>query len=805
MQLNLKLTSFLIFFTLFSNAQNGIKGFICDKEGQPLSQVSISFLNSLKQLEKESHSSESGRFSQVMTPGRYHLIISHQGYETLYLDDVLVEQGFVDLDTLYLFSASQKIEAITLKANPRLIEQRADRMVMNIENSVLSDGMTALEILERAPGVKVSDDGEIQMRGKKDVAVMINGKLSYLSQKELTSLLRGTSSSSVKSIELITNPSAKFDAQGMGGLINIVLKNQRKKGFNATLNAFAGAGRKLRNGSGINLNVQREKWNLYSAYDYAFRGEEEYRQFDRFFEKLPTELQARVSKQYSVTEEPLNTHNAKFGLDYMPSSSQLISLNWSGNFGTYKNLNQGYNNILFDNGELISNSMTDNSNISTWNNHNMSLGYVHRLGEKGHELTADLDFLHAAYDADQLLISDFQRTKFQQAFISKRKNQTPSITKLAVAKIDYHHQLKENQNVEIGWKSSVMEADNNAINDTLKGAAWIRDLGTSNHFLYKEQIHAGYLNYQWKKAGWSLQAGLRAEKTLADGLLLTTVVQHKRSYLNWFPSATLARQWDVQHQTQLSYSRRINRPDYDDLNPFRYYVDAFVFYEGNPLLQPEKAHAFELNYGYGRYLNISFFYTEVAEVMTSVLTQIPEKNMTIRSVANIEGFRNVGTNINHSYQPWSYWTSINNVLIYQNHYFGAFNKEVIDNKGWSLNYQSNNSFKLPKAWQLEVNGQYLSPESDGVYRRKAMGSVSVGVQKKLMKENLTLKLSGNDVFKTMRYRTASEVGAVRMNQHFNLDSRTFILSATFKIGKDFTKERRSDPETDEMKRVRGGS
>ena len=798
MLLHQKLFLFFMFLSSLSYAQSGIKAQVVDEDNKPMAQVSIQVQNNKSQLVKELTTDTDGSFSINLPSGNYTLRLSYLGYEDTTVNGIVAENKWTDLLQVALHPDLQVIDAITIKAKKPLIEQKTDRMVINVANSVLSDGLTALEILQRSPGLNVDDDGNIIMRGKSDVAVMINGKLSYLSQKELVTLLRGTSSSSLQSVELITNPSAKFDAQGLGGIINIVMKTEKRKGFNIALNGFGGAGRKARYGTGVNMNAQINSWNFQGSYDHAYRGEEEYRSFDRFFE-------SRRSEQYSKTTEPLKTNNLKVGVDFMPNERTNLYFLWSAGFGTYNNFNHGYNNILLNTGQMTSNSLTDNANLSKWDNHNLSLGYQQRMNSRDDQLSVDIDVMKADFDANQLLIADFQKTASQNPYLSKRRNKTPSTTKLLVAKADYLIHLSNKHQLEFGVKSSFVDADNNAINDTLRGNEWVQDLQTSNHFLYEEQLHAAYLNYGLEALDWSLQAGLRMEHTDALGNQLTSQLKNPKKYTNWFPSVSLSKKISDQHQLQLSYSRRINRPDYDNLNPFRYYVDAFVYFVGNPLLQPELANAYELNYSFKNNLHLSFFYTDVKNVMTPVLTQVPEENLTIRTVANVKGFKNKGMNLNHSFKPVNLWTSINNLSLYENYYFGAFNQDVIDNRGWSMSVQSNNSFALPKQWTLELNGQFNSAESDGVFKRKPTGFVSLGVQKKLMNDKLTLKLVGNDLFKTMQYRTTSNVGSVRMNQHFNLDSRTFIFSLSLRLGKELKGAAKDKGPSEEQSRVRGGS
>lgn len=804
MLLQIKLCTLLLLFSVTLHAQSIVNGRVHDENNAPLSQVTVSIKLISNQTQKSISTDKNGSFSFELPYGNYDLIISYLGYSNFIREDILVVSKQVNLGNITLLPSAQSLEEIEIKGERKLIERLSDRMVINIENSILADGMTALEILQRAPAVKVDDDGNISMRGKSDVAVMINGKLSYLSPRDLATLLKGTSSSSIKSVELITNPSAKYDAQGMGGMINIVMKNDKKAGFNLSVNSYGGAGRKERYGAGFNLNSQKDNWNFILGFDKGFRGEEEFRTLNRFFERNPSESLARKSIQYSHTNEPLKTNNAKAGVDFQANEKLSLGIGWTGSFGTYKNFNEGYNNILFSNEELISNSLTNNSNISKWNTHTLMANLQQKIGSNDNLLSADFEYLHAHYKADQQLISDFQKTIHQPAFLSKRKNQTPSITQLYVGKLDYLQYINSHQRLELGWKSSFMNADNNAINDTLKVGNWVNDGSTSNHFLYNENIHAGYVNYHLESNNWNFTAGIRVENTYSLGNQLTSNLQNERKYTNWFPSTSITRKIGEKHSVQFSYSKRVNRPDYEDLNPFRYYIDAFVFYEGNPLLQPELANAFELNYSFGKNLHASFYYTDVKDVMTSVLTQLPAQNVTIRTIANIEGFRNKGVNINHSYSPINFWTSINNANIFENHYFGKFNNESIDNREWSYAIQSNNIFKLPKKWSFEINGQYNSPQTDGVLRQKGFGFVSAGLMKNVWKDKVSLKLAVNDIFKSMTYQTESYAGGVRMNQNFNLDSRTFIFSATIKLGKELN-GRQKKKDNEEQNRVRGGN
>lgn len=801
------LLSVIFFFCPIGYAlygQSTVGGTIADETGRgvPLATVEVLSLPD-STVATTTTTDEHGHFEILVKPATYVFRVSFLGYKTYKGPTTPVAAGVHDLGVLRLEVEDLLLGEVVINRQHRLVEQRSDRMVVNVENSMLSDGMTALEILQRAPGVRVDDDGNISMRGKTGVGVLINGKLSHLSDKELAVLLKGTQSSSIKSIELITNPSAKFDAAGNAGLINLVMKRENRIGINGTAHTFAAAGRKERYGGGLSLNARHDRFNAITSYNYGYRGEREYRSFTRQFNHPTHPDSNKVSEQYSATDEPLTTHNAKLGLDYDLNDGLTLGALWTGSFGTYDNLSTGYNNIAFSDGRPVSDARTDNQHTSSWNTQGVNLSMLHKIGDKGDELSADVGYTYADYSADQFLVSDFRSTPFQPVFVSQRRGKTPSVTDVLVGKADYVHQLGNTMKLEAGWKSSWIDADNNALNDTLRNDAWIPDAGTSNHFRYEEQIHAGYINYNMERERWNLLAGLRIEHTRTVGHQLTSGEATQRKYTQLFPSFSLAYKPSDQRTIQLSYSRRIQRPDYDDLNPFRYYVDAFVFWEGNPYLQPELAHAFELNTVFGGVFSISAYYTYVNDVMTSVLTQLPEQNVTIRSIHNIDGFQNMGINVSASFKPATFWTSINNVNGYNNRYHGTFNGEAIDNTQWSATFNSINTFSFGRGWDAEVLGEYHTPSVDGVLELNAYGTVAAGLMKKLVHDRLTFKLAATDLFRTMDYSPRSVVDGVVMQQRFNLDSRVVTFSVGFRFGREIkTREHRSGAEA-EQQRIRG--
>lgn len=792
------LVGFLVFSIDAVFAQSGIRGYVIDQNLQPIPKTSITVSVQSPRANYQLYTDDKGSFNKDLTPGKYQLEVYHLGYERQIMWVDVVEGKVNLLDTILLVNELQQLDEITVQGSRKLIEQKNDRMVINIENSVLATGTTALELLKRAPSVRVDEEDNIHMRGKSDIGILINGKLSYLSAKELTNILKGTPSESIKRIELITSPSAKFDAKGIAGLINIVMKEPMAEPLSGNAHVFGGAGRKERYGLGTTLSGQAGSWRWQGGIEHAYRGEKEYRNFNRFYDNKEDE--GHKSLQYSSTDEPLQTQQSRAGLEYVPNHKTTVGMLWTGNFGTYKNFSNGYNDIYDHLDKRSVHTITANTNISRWQAHNVGFSFLHKIGEN-RELSADWDILYSDYKADQTLRSDILKYGAPNALQEARRNATPSTTYLQVAKLDYQHRWKENVTTEVGWKSSWMKSDNNSLSDTMQNNSWVADAQNSNHFVYNEQIHAAYVNFNMVFGQWGLNTGLRTEHTDANGELKTDGRTVNKRYTQLFPSVSMRYEIADKHQLQLSYSRRINRPDYEDLNPFRYYVDAYVYWEGNPLLQPELANVFELNYTLHRNLFFSLYYTDIKDAMTSVLMQLPEENKTIRSIHNIKGFQNYGVNVNYSLALFSFWSTQWNLNTFENHYFGSYGGERIANRLWSYAVQTTQNYRLPKSWSAEWTAAYESPQSDGVFRQKASGHVSLGVMKKMLNDKLNLKFAVDDVFKTSRYRTNSSVGGVYMDQRIDLDSRVWRVSVGYTFGKkgDGADKKKSE----EQQRVRG--
>ncbi|UUC45230.1 outer membrane beta-barrel protein [Flavobacterium cerinum] len=745
-----------------------------------------------------------GSFSFAVTPGTYSIKTSFLGYQNYESAIIKAESGVIHkLPLINLKEDGKLLNEVVIETTTKkpLIQLQSDKIVMNVENSVLSEGNTALELLEKAPGVMVDNDGNISLRGKQGVTIMINDKKTYLSQQQLTNLLKGTSSSSISAVEVITNPSAKYDAAGNAGVINIKLKKNARNGFNGSVNANYGRGRKNRFGSGLNLNYKTGKYNFYGSYDQYYRGESETFTFERnFYTDANRQTIDKVSNQYSVTDEPLKTNNFKAGLEYDLSERTFLGFKVNGSIGSYTNNSMSENKVRSSDNSLLSDALTNNHNYSKWNSMSYNGSFLHKFDQEKQEISADVDYTHSRFRDNALLDTQFNQTPVQDAYQSTRRGMTPSGTNIFVAKADYVYRVKENLSFEAGWKSSFVKSDNDVQYDTISGGNWIIDRGTTNHFIYKEQIHAGYINYKQNFGFIDVQAGLRAEHTAAEGNQVTMNSVVKRNYTQLFPSLFLKKNIGEEHVVQLSYSRRIDRPDYYDLNPFRFFRDPFIFYEGNPYLQPELTHSVEWGYSFRNKHMINFFYSTTSDVIVDAITQIDDTNTTILRSENLSTRKNYGVSLTSGIKLTRWWDANNFVNLYRNEFSGEQNESSVATGIWSYDLNSQHSLKLSKGLTSEFSFQYNSRSIYSTFERKDFFVVSAGIQKKLFSDKATVKLAVNDIFKSRRFYRTMLFNNINMKENINLDSRILNVSFTYNFGDQNQNKRKINIEDDETKK-----
>jgi len=782
---------------ILANAQTSgkVSGKLESEAGEALSFATVGLSRSAdSSFVKGELCDEEGRFYFENIPlGAYYVQISYFGLEDHKgkTFEVSAANSSIDLGTIVLKEDAQTLEAVTITGRKPLIEQTQDKLIVNVDKSVLAEGNTALELLEKSPGIVVDENGKISLKGKGGVSVMLNGKLTYLSDDELADLLRGTNSASVEKIEIITNPSSRYDAEGMGGIINIVLKKDNKKGLNGGVNSYIARSRATRYGAGFTMNYQAGKFNAFGSYNHGYRGEVEYVSYTRRFRTNGTVSDPdRVSYMHTTTDEPLYTNNARAGIDYYLNERNILGFVSKANVGTYYNFNTTTNSLQNASGDELMNTRTDNNNRTAWNSLLFNLNYVRKIDDKGRELSADLDFSNNLNRSRQRMDTRyFQDPVLSAEYLAARKGNVPSLTQVYVGKIDYRHPVEKLGELEAGLKSSYVTVDNNLRYDTLANDEWMPDASWSNHFKYDETIHAAYLSLNRKMGKFSFMAGLRGEYTETVGRQITTDSVVKLSYLQLFPSFFLTREINNANSLQVSYSRRVGRPDYDDLNPFRFFRDPYMYFEGNPFLRPELTHSLELSHSFDSKIITTLNYSYTSDVINWMMGQIDSLNLTYQSPQNLMSQINYGVSVVGTFSVTSWWMHNSFINVFRNQYKGDHKGGELNNRIISAHYNTQNTFRFGKGISGELSGFYNSPTVYGVFVNRSYWVMSAGIQKQVLNKKGTVKLAVNDIFQGRRRVNRARYENLDISSNIRFDSRVVTLSFSYRFGGDVKTER----------------
>jgi outer membrane receptor protein involved in Fe transport len=745
-----------------ARAQQGtITGVVKDDAGQPQTYATVALLHaSDSSLVKGAVTDESGRY--VFTPeeaGRFMIVASVVGLIKGYSAPFDFERSAsVQVPALVLTKNAQLLKSVNVTASKPFIQHEIDKTVVNVENSIVSAGNSAWEILQKSPGVSVDNSNNtIRLQGKTGVVVYMDGKPTYLSADQLANMLKNLNASDIQSVEIMTQPSAKYDAAGNAGVINIVTRKSRKVGFNGTLTAGYTQGRYGRENAGVNLNYRHNKINLYGSYNFTHAKWWNKNYITRNFYEQGDKHYSTRTEQLGIRTSPSNFHNFKAGVDYYLDERNILSFMVNGSLNTFTPSGQNTTWFMNGDGSAQSSSLTRNNEVGKWTNYTYDLNYNRKFDSTGHELTIDVAYsrfdnsmqqhFHTdAYYPDGSPLPDEEAMPNPNI----RKGSLPSIIDIKTAKIDYTLPLKKDMKLELGAKSSLVTSDNDVRYFQLDNARqqWDYDSAT-NHFKYTENINAAYVNFskQFKK-GWALQLGLRGEQTVSKGRQFTSDTAVDRNYLQLFPSVFLSKKLNKDHALNFSYSRRINRPNYQDLNPFRYYLDPYTYQEGNPFLQPELTHSLKLSYSYKSWFSTSLGYSRTRDVMSEVLKQDDSAKITFDTEDNLSRMQNVDWNTSLSIPVTKWWMSNTFVDVFYNLYQGKYLGGDLDFGSAAYTINSTNTFTLPKGFTLELSGWYRSQAQWSIFTVHPQGGLNFGVQKTLMHDKATLKLNVNDIFKT---------------------------------------------------------
>jgi iron complex outermembrane receptor protein len=785
-----------------------IIGTLQNEQGKPMDYATVTLLRTKdSSVVKGTLSNDAGKYTlDHIAAGNYIIAATNMGYQKSYSPafEVTGHEVTETVAAIKMLPASRNLQTVTITSSKPLIERKLDRTVMNVENSVLAAGNSALEILERAPGVTIDKDDNISLKGKQGVTVMINDKLTYMSASQLATMLKSTDGSTIQSIEIITNPSAKYDASGNSGIINIKLKKNKQTGTNGSITANASYGKNFRDNTSLTLNHKQGNLNLFGTFSRGDLNRENNIDIDRVIDSAN---KSTYFKQNTFMLNHVHYNNYRFGADYSTSTKNTLGFVINGDYTNEYNDNKSstYLGKTPAANDSYQNTFTDM--LQTYRNIAVNLNDKLQIDTNGQELSIDLDYSKFHNNSNAKYDTYFYRPDgsnlMPPLFL---RNQTPSEITIYTQKADYAIPLNKTVKLETGVKFSSVKTDNDLQAQINSGNTFINDTSRTNRFIYDEKVSAAYVNLSKTYKKTSIQAGLRAERTSSTGNLITQNQVVKRTYLDFFPSVFINHTLSDKHEIGISYSRRIDRPNYDNLNPFRFYLDQYTYEQGNPFLKPQYTNAFELSYTYNKTINVTLGYSRTTDVSAEVLLTDTISKATYQTRVNLQTQNNYNININSPYTIAKWWTGNINV----NGFYLGFKSDsllggTLNNGQAAFSARSTQTFLFGKGFKAEVSGNYESPLTYSIFKIKSRYSVDAGVSRSFINKKLNVKLAVTDIFNTRRNNLSTHFQSVNLDIRQKNETRLGRLTLTYNFGNSKIKVRQHQTGADDEKgRVKSG-
>jgi hypothetical protein len=691
-------------------------------------------------------------------------------------------------------SKDTKLETVSIVAKLPAVEHKIDRTVVNVDALITAAGGSAMDALEKSPGVSVDQNGGIKLKGKTGVIVFIDDKPTYLSGTDLENYLRSLPASAIKQIELMTNPPARYDAAGNAGIINIKTKKNNIQGVNGAVTLNYGQGRYVKSNNSFTLNYRRNKFNLFTNGSGVIRNGFQDLYIDRNYLYSDGAPQSFFGQRSYIAQRTASS-SAKVGMDYYLSDKTTIGLVANGSWMPARVQTDNTAEVRNASAMLTSIVLADNAQKNNFRNAGLNLNFRHQFDSTGRSLTVDADHVRYRSDDAALFKNLVYTPNGDLTYNDQLDGVIPSAINIYAFKADYSHPLKSGLNLDGGIKTVFTKTDNSVeYVRTVAGISAI-DYNISNHFLYDETILAAYANAskEWKRLG--IQAGLRAESTRSKGNQLGNAVQpatqFNRKYDNLFPTIYLSYKLDsaAHHQFNFSYGKRIDRPYFQDLNPFLSPLDKFTFYSGNPYLKPAFAHSVSLAHTFKNVLTTTVSYNkssgeinETLEIQNGIYYSRPG-NIGRSEIINIAMDATI---------PFAKWLSTNAyVEAGRTQYLSKLYNTKLDVGGNYIFMRAMNMFQFGKGWSGELSGEYISSFVSAQVKTGDFGFANIGLKKNILKDKGSIKVSLSDVLRTRRFRgTINNLYQTTATFHSTIDSRVLAFTFNYRFGKSLGDQRR---------------
>lgn len=773
---------FAVLSLLNVQANNGtIKGKVINSKNQAVEFATAVLVNpQTKELEKGAVCNEKGYFIiENVAAGQYVLSVRMLGYETNENDTIHISDEHQMVEkTIILSESVQTMKEVVVTAKYAFVEQTADKIIINPNASVISSSESIYDILKKSPGVNIDNNDNVTLKSMQGVIIMIDDKPTRLSAKDLAPILKGIQGKNIRSIEIIENPSARYDAEGNSGIINIKTKHNKAPGINGSVNAGTTLTRTLGANAGADLNMNMGKLNIYGNYSF-FDWKGWYKmEGNRRFASDETGTYTIMSNE---SHSDGDAHNYKIGADYHLTGNQVVSIMLNGNTGHNKMLDEGLS-AFYNRYSAVDSSVTSLAERwMAWDNKTFNANYKWDIDSLGRLFTADADFARFNFGG----IAD-QSSKFfgpSGTDLHKNANLENTISNsigIFSAKVDYTHPISKIYSLETGLKTSFVNIDSRA---TMLGY-----INQEDKFLYQENIQAGYISARAQLKATSIQLGLRVENTISQGNSISTEQIDENSYLEFFPSFFVQQTLSPKQSLGYRYSYRIGRPNYNSLNPFKWMMDPYTYNLGNPKLKPQFTHSMSLYHNLNGMFMTNFGYNRTSGLFTEVIFQDEATKSAYQTTENFGTSTDFNLSETLQLQPAKWWRLSGTIV---GMYKDVTAKESIGGrqKQWSYIGNMSNTFTLPHRISLEVSGKYVSQQLFGNLILKPHYSIDLGMQMLVLKDKGTIRASFSDIFNTSSSGVYSKYGNLELDMKTHAETRRLNISFNYRFGKSNIKTR----------------
>lgn len=732
----------------------------------------------------------------------YFCQVSSAGFAQHSTGAIVLADAQTVFPALVMQPATGEMAGITVTARKPFVEMKPGKTVVNLDAGISYAGTTALEALEKMPGITVDQDGNISLKGRAGVLVMLDGKPTYLDAAQLATMLNGMNAAQIEQVEIMDQPSAAFDAAGNAGIINIKLKKNRQRGLNGSVTTAFAQGFYPKNNNSLQLNYRSGRWNFFGSYSVNVNTN-----FTRVY-ALRTYFKDDGTVE-SIMEQPGffkgngNTHNLRTGVDVSLSDKTSLGLTLTGL--SLKRDGRIANEALWLSPQKVPDSLirTTGKNYTHWKNAGASVNFRHRF-TASRELTADVDLIGYRTRGEQLfqnnLIFPGRYEEASRAFI-------PSDLKILSARADYLQQLK-NIRIESGVKASHITTDNLAAYETKDGNGWTQDWGKTNHFLYTENIRAVYTTAETKNDRWTVQAGLRFEATDYNAKQLGNRLQKdssfSRSYNDLFPTVLTSFAADSNHSISISAGRRIDRPPFQKLNPFIFIINKYTYQQGNPYFRPQYTWNMEASHVYKNKFITTAGYSLTTDYFSQIFP-VDSNGLVIYTEGNLGKLQQFTLSVSAQLAPFPWWSFSSQVVGVYKKMEGVIGRRL-EAAITQFTLNLNNQFRMKKGWSGEISGFYASrSQSDIQEIVDPSGQLSLGLAKNIWQNKGSIKLAVRDLFYTQWMKGDTFFPAATEYFKLTRDTRVVQLSFSYRFGKTFKSSKRSEGAAgDELRRVGNG-